>query len=259
MCEIELKIICQNILKISTMSLLVATLAIQQDRRNMLRMRRRRLRDSTDPFSIPEARFIELFRFSRATVRKLLVEMEPLMDTAVRNTFIPNSIRLCVALHYYATGSYLRDVGQDFVCAVSKAMVSRILHQVTKILQNYLAQRYIIFPTTLEQQNIVKKRFPGVLGAIDCTHVKIKKPSSDVEYCYINRKGYFSKNVQLVCDFDLNILGCFARYGGSTHDAYIWESSKIKSHILKAYTANDSTGWFLGDSTFYARTRVLCI
>ncbi|XP_017468618.1 PREDICTED: putative nuclease HARBI1 [Rhagoletis zephyria] len=135
-------------------------------------------------------------------------------------------------------------------------MVSRILHQVTKILQNYLAQRYIILPTTLEQQNIVKQRFfnatrfPGVLGAIDCTHVKIKKPSSDVEYCYINRKGYFSKNVQLVCDFDLNILGCFARYGGSTHDAYIWESSIIKSHMLNAYTANGSTGWLLGDSGY---------
>uniref|UniRef100_A0A0K8WMC4 Putative nuclease HARBI1 n=1 Tax=Bactrocera latifrons TaxID=174628 RepID=A0A0K8WMC4_BACLA len=147
------------------------------------------------------------------------------MDTAVRSTFIPNYTRLCVALHYYATGSFLTDVGQDFVCLTRKTMVSRIVHQITEILQNHMAQRYIIFPTALEQQNIAKQRFftatgfPGILGAIDCTHVKIKKPPLAIEHCYINRKGYFCKNVQLVCDFDLNFLACFARYGGNTHDA----------------------------------------
>ncbi|XP_050322885.1 putative nuclease HARBI1 [Bactrocera neohumeralis] len=164
--------------------------------------------------------------------------------------------RLCVALHYYATGSFLRDVGQDFVCPISKTMVSRIVHQIAEILQNHMAQRYIIFPTNLEQQNIAKQRFftatgfPGILGAIDCTHVKIKKPPLAVEHFYINRKGYFSKNVQLVCDFDLNILACFARYGGSGHDAYIWESSTLKSHMLNEYTANGSTGWLLGESGY---------
>lgn len=92
--------------------------------------------------------------------------------------------------------------------------------------------------------------FPGSIGAIDCTHVKIKKPSMDVECCYINRKGYFSKNVQLISDYDLNILSANARFGGSTHDAYIWENSKCKEYLESQYNANANSNWLIGDSGY---------
>jgi hypothetical protein len=41
--------------------------------------------------------------------------------------------------------------------------------------------------------------FPGVMGAIDCTHVRIQGPS-EYENNYINKKGFPSINVQAVCD-----------------------------------------------------------
>ena len=41
---------------------------------------------------------------------------------------------------------------------------------------------------------------PGVIGAIECTHVLIQSPGGDDAEIYRNRKGYFSINVQLVCD-----------------------------------------------------------
>lgn len=48
-----------------------------------------------------------------------------------------------------------------------------------------------------------KTRFPGVIGAIDCTHVAIVPPvkvnRENREYLFVNRKGYHSINVQLVC------------------------------------------------------------
>ena len=44
---------------------------------------------------------------------------------------------------------------------------------------------------------------PGVVGCIDCTHVAIFPPKIDdehyPEHLYVNRKGYHSVNVQLVC------------------------------------------------------------
>lgn len=43
--------------------------------------------------------------------------------------------------------------------------------------------------------------FPGVIGAIDCTHVAIFSPPKEIEYIYVNRKGYHSINTQLVSDF----------------------------------------------------------
>jgi hypothetical protein len=41
---------------------------------------------------------------------------------------------------------------------------------------------------------------PGVIGAIDCTHVPIQSPGGQDAEIYRNRKGYFSINVQLICD-----------------------------------------------------------
>lgn len=70
------------------------------------------------------------------------------------------------------------------------------------------------------------------------------------ECCYINRKGYFSKNVQLICDYDLNILAAYARFGGSTHDAFIWENCKVKELLERQYAQNIDTCWLIGDSVY---------
>lgn len=40
-------------------------------------------------------------------------------------------------------------------------------------------------------------KFPKVLGAIDCTHVRIVSPGGDDVEIYRNRKGYFSLNIQV--------------------------------------------------------------
>ncbi|CAG4969559.1 unnamed protein product [Colias eurytheme] len=46
--------------------------------------------------------------------------------------------------------------------------------------------------------------FPRVVGAVDCTHIKINSPGAQSEI-YHNRKGYFSLNVQMVCDVECPI------------------------------------------------------
>lgn len=48
------------------------------------------------------------------------------------------------------------------------------------------------------------KNFPGVIGAIDCTHVKIKKTGGDMAQYYICRKGFYSLNVQVSFDSERN-------------------------------------------------------
>lgn len=44
--------------------------------------------------------------------------------------------------------------------------------------------------------------FPGIIGALDCTHISIiTPPAYDAEYpgrVYFNRKGYASINTQIV-------------------------------------------------------------
>ncbi|XP_028042635.1 putative nuclease HARBI1, partial [Bombyx mandarina] len=40
---------------------------------------------------------------------------------------------------------------------------------------------------------------------------------------YYSRKHFHSLNVQMICDSDCRILNVNAKYGGATHDAFIWE------------------------------------
>ncbi|CAH2011495.1 unnamed protein product [Acanthoscelides obtectus] len=53
--------------------------------------------------------------------------------------------------------------------------------------------------------------FPAAVGVVDCTHVRIQKPSQFGDEC-INRKRFASINVQ---------------WPGSTHDSRIWKRSNI--------------------------------
>ena len=87
--------------------------------------------------------------------------------------------------------------------------------------------RYIKFP--IVQEEIQQKQadftefdnFPGVVGAIDGTHIRILAPR-EYEQEYVNRKNYHSINIQLVFDAQYRILDVVAQWPGSVHDSRIW-------------------------------------
>lgn len=47
--------------------------------------------------------------------------------------------------------------------------------------------------------------FPGIVACIDGTHIEITAPSVYKE-SYINRKGYYSMVLQIVCDYNKKII-----------------------------------------------------
>jgi hypothetical protein len=78
-----------------------------------------------------------------------------------------------------------------------------VIQKVSKALVS-LAPRYIKWPSEEEIINIKTEffkvaGFPGVVGCIDGTHVKIQGPSEN-EPAFVNRKDYHSINVQAICD-----------------------------------------------------------
>lgn len=50
-----------------------------------------------------------------------------------------------------------------------------------------------------------------------------------------NRKGYFSLNVQAICDADLRFMNVVARWPGSAHDATIFNNSVLRGKCLHTY------------------------
>ena len=74
------------------------------------------------------------------------------------------------------------------------------------------------------------KNFAGLAGmprlvrAIDCMHVPIAAPNVNPEQ-YMNRKGEFTINTQLVVNQRGAITNIFARWPGSVHDSQILKKS----------------------------------
>lgn len=87
-----------------------------------------------------------------------------------------------------------------------------------------------------------------LIGAIDGTHIAILKPSAE-EHNFINRKGYHSINVQIICDVNMKIININANFGGSTHDSFIWRHSAIQTY-MQQLQGNGESCWLLGDSGY---------
>jgi len=84
---------------------------------------------------------------------------------------------------------------------LGKATAIRAIRRVTYALHN-LAPRFIQWPRGSRATEVMiaferVSAFPGVIGAIDGTHVEIRSPKDDDHQAYINRKGYPSIHVQV--------------------------------------------------------------
>ncbi|XP_029178453.1 putative nuclease HARBI1 [Nylanderia fulva] len=167
------------------------------------------------------------------------------------------------ALRFYASGSYQNCIGKNIHMAISQPSISRCVRNVTNILNRpEIFNTWVCFPNNLQKlQQLrnkfwIKHRFPGVIGCIDCTHVAIVPPPKEdenyPEHIYVNRKGYHSINVQLICDSDLRIMNVNARYPGSTHDSYIWNNSNVLPIMQDIYNRGHNF-FLLGDSGYALR------
>ncbi|KAK5644346.1 hypothetical protein RI129_005646 [Pyrocoelia pectoralis] len=201
--------------------------------------------------------FFKRFRIQKPTFVMLCDTIEHQITSATdRNNAIAPATKLFLALRFYATGNMLIAAG-DYA-GVSKTSACNIVTQVTEAIAS-LRPRYIKFPVTHAEKQIVKEdfyriaRFPHVIGAIDCTHVRINSPGGIEAERYRNRKGYFSWNVQTICDAKLRVTDIVARWSGSSHDQTIFSNSRIKGVLQN----NEfGTSIILGDSG-YANTNYL--
>ncbi|XP_068737172.1 putative nuclease HARBI1 [Montipora capricornis] len=155
------------------------------------------------------------FRFGRDSII-FLVELlrEDLEQQTSRNHALSPAVQVLVALRFFASGSFLQVIGDTV--GLPKFTVSRTIRDVSAALI-YKQNEFIHWPTTVDEIQQVKEGFfhkggfPGVIGCVDGTHIRLQCPSQN-EADYVNHKGYHSINVEAICDHRGEKLEIFLYY-----------------------------------------------
>ncbi|KAJ8944584.1 hypothetical protein NQ314_009455 [Rhamnusium bicolor] len=216
---------------------------------------RRIMRNSSDPFALSDTHFKNTFRLTKDMVNYLIVELTPHMSMSLHPNAVDPQLRIFTTLYFFSNGSYQRVIGNCYALSMAQNTVSNCVNEVSSLMVRHMSDNWIVFPSTPEEKLAIKEtfmnrtNFPGVIGAVDCTHVAIIAPSQE-EHNYVNRKGYHSKNIQVVCDYNLKIINCNPQFPGSTHDSYIWRVSQVQTELERCFNDGDYNSWLLGDSGY---------
>lgn len=224
----------------------MADLALLHDLAQGALWRERNFRDRTDLLAETDEWLISRFRLPRPVLLYLCNILEPnLTRPTNRSHAIPAHVQVLSALGFFATGTFQREIGDR--SGISQPSMSRILPAVLDGIIRLMPD-YIEFPYGAQRQVEVKQGFsdianlPNVIGAIDCTHIRIKAPSNDA-FAYMNRKNFHSVNVQLICDARCVLLNVVARWPGGTHDSFILRNSSVGTRLEDGAVRD---GWLIG-------------
>ena len=153
---------------------------------------------------LSEAEVKSRYRFSRNSIQFITDTIAADLERPTkRNRALKPQDQVLVALRFLASGSFLEVVG-DTVGGIPKCTVSRIVSRVSTALARK-QNEFIRWPSTAAERQEIKQGFfekggfPGVIGCIDGTHIRIQGPTAH-ESDFVNRKGFHSINVQAICD-----------------------------------------------------------
>lgn len=126
------------------------------------------------------------------------------MSTPIGSASVSPVIKLTTFLRFIAEGGYQKGVGNDYFAGLGQSTVSKAISEMLHFFEAEICAPNINFPRTVEEKNSIKygyydkTGFPGVIGCVDGTHVRIISPPNEEKHIFLNRKGFYSLNVMLV-------------------------------------------------------------
>ncbi|KAL2103178.1 hypothetical protein ACEWY4_000046 [Coilia grayii] len=194
------------------------------------------------------------FRLSRRAMHALMRLMQREQDHGWGN-----ELEILIYVYWLAHGLSYRVVSRVF--SVPKSTVHRVIHKVAQFIWDNLTKA-IDFPKLTEIDTVGNgfadlsrsPVFNKAVGAIDGCHIRIKPPSFH-RLDYLNYKGFYSVNMQAICDSSGKFLDIFVGYPGSVHDTRILKSSSF--YLGRRYPPN---GYFiLGDGGYPCLETPICL
>lgn len=195
---------------------------------------------------INDKQFKFRYRLDKQTVEQLELRLRGfLLKPTRRNKPLSPMFMILLTLRFFATGSFQMVVGD--LLKVDRATACRTIHKVCYAIAA-LKPDYIKMPSGNDVRKTMRDffdvmRFPGILGAIDCTHIPITSPGGENAEVYRNRHGYFSLNVQAICDAKLRWQGGQALHMIATflqtHECTLnlkWEILRKDSYLVTVGT-----------------------
>lgn len=161
----------------------------------------------------PEVRWQQQFRVPRWLFDDFCEHIGPyieMSDTRFKSA-VPAHKLLAAFFYYIAQGVPLTVLSEMF--AVGKSKLSCAF----KVILRSIVKEYndvIFFPQSEHGLELLAKGFaasnhpPGIVAAIDCTHVHIRRPAGESGTDYYDRNNRFSVVAQVACDSFGQIVHC---------------------------------------------------
>ncbi|XP_050716004.1 putative nuclease HARBI1 isoform X4 [Eriocheir sinensis] len=231
----------------------------QEDRHRIALNRSRRIvPDRMNPFTaMSDTEFVTRFRLRKESVNAIIQEIQvQLPDSADRRGCrVPPHLQVLLTMAAMASGSHQMEVADSY--DVSQQLISIVLARVSRALAG-LSREYVKFPSPNALTTVIEDfhgiaGMPGVIGCIDCTHIRIARPPREDSEVFRCRKGFFAINTQAVCGPDLSFYNIVVRWPGSVHDAQIFEDSRVCNDLRDGLLP----GHLLGDSGYGCRSYLL--
>ena len=186
----------------------------------------------------PEEFWYKNFRMSRESFVRLESELRPYISP---NPMSPNYRSLSSMKKLGITLYYLKDTGSLLMTAnafgVAICTVSTVVIEVSTVISKVLGPNYLHLPADMDEMRLKVSEFESkfgmvqAFGCVDGAHIPILRPVKDPQdyFCY---KGFYSLNVQAVCDYRGMFMNVECMWPGSVHDAKVFANSAINHKLV---------------------------
>lgn len=196
--------------------------------------------------------FRQTVRLSKQSFSSLVdaIENDPVFHNDSKHPQSSVELQLAVFLKRLGSKAHNWDIAQLF--GISYGTIGLFCARVMKAIKN-LRHRAVIWPSgrrrdEIKQGFFEKAGFPGVIGAIDGTHINLfAAPNVDHKDTYFSRHHRYAIQLQAICDHQGLIISYSIGWPGSVHDSKVYRHSHFYIAESKTLAGDEH---IIGDAAY---------